>query len=75
LQGLFQTDDRINRWIFAACFDFLNEPPTQIGFFGQAFLSEFSGSAKAANILSKNNLRCPLHLANDAVPITVESEL
>lgn len=74
-QGLFQAHHRIDRGIFGTGFNFLNEPPTQIGFFGQAFLGQFGSGTKAADILAKNNMRCPLHPAYGAVPIRVESEL
>ena len=63
-KGLFEAYNRCDGGTFTARFDFLNKPATEIGLFRQAFLGQFGGGTKAANILAKNNMRCAFHLCD-----------
>jgi hypothetical protein len=58
-----------------AGFNFLDVAPAQLGLLGQYFLGKLGGSAKTTNILPEGNMRCPLHLSDDAALSKVESEL
>ena len=75
MERLPQPNDGINRRVLCPRLDLLNVTPAQVGFLRQALLGELRNGAKAAKILSENNMGSALHLAHDAERGKVESEL